>query len=80
MTDLNARLESLRQQRDTANTGLTESKVALATEEQMTYSHRQQRQSLEHRIRELGQVVEQRKGEISSFVGRKEQAELEIQQ
>jgi chromosome segregation protein len=80
LTDLNARMESLRQQRDTANTGLTESKVALATEEQMTASHHQQRQSLEQRIRELGQVVEQRKGEISSFVGRKEQAEMEIQQ
>jgi chromosome segregation protein len=35
---------------------------------------------LEQRIRELGQVIEQRKGEISSFVGRKEQAEMEIQQ
>jgi chromosome segregation protein len=71
-------LESSRQQRDTATATLTESKVALAAEEQMLASLRQQTQSLEQRVRELGQVIEQRKGEISSFIARKAQAESEI--
>src|SRR5205823_931512 len=73
-------LESLRQQRDAANTGLTESKVALATDEQMCASFQQQQQSLDQRILELTQVIEQRRGELGSFVTRKEQAESEIQQ
>ena len=80
VAELTARLESLRQQRDAANAGLTESRVALATEEQMCASFQQQRQSLDQRIRELTQVIEQRRGELSSFVGRKEQAESEIQE
>lgn len=73
-----ATLESARQQRDTATTTLTESKVALASEEQMLASLRHQTQSLEQRVRELNQVIEQRKGEISSFIARKAQAESEI--
>jgi chromosome segregation protein len=72
-----AELENLRQQRDAANTALTESKVAFAAEEQLTASFRQQQQALEQRIRELTQTAEQRRNEVSSFVGRKEQAELE---
>ncbi len=78
VAELTARLEALRQQRDAANAGLTDSRVALAAEEQMCASFQQQRQSLEQRIRELTQVIEQRRGELSSFVGRKEQAESEI--
>jgi chromosome segregation protein len=77
---LTAGLEDLRRQRDAANTALTESKVSLAAEEQLLTSFRQQQQSLEQRIRELTQVVEQRKSECSSFVSRKEQAESEIQE
>jgi chromosome segregation protein len=76
---LTAELENLRHQRDAANSALTESKVALAAEEQLLASFRQQQQSLEQRIRELTQVVEQRRNEVSSFIGRKEQAESEIQ-
>ncbi|HEY4983705.1 MAG TPA: chromosome segregation protein SMC, partial [Verrucomicrobiae bacterium] len=76
---LTAELENLRQQRDTANAALTESKVALAAEEQLLASFRQQQQSLEQRICELTQMVEQRRNEVSSFIGRKEQAESEIQ-
>jgi len=76
---LTAELENLRQQRDAATAALTESKVALAAEEQMLASFRQQQQSLEQRIRELTQAVEQRRSEVSSFIGRKEQAESEIQ-
>src|SRR5208283_4400661 len=59
---------------------LTESRVALAAEEQMCASFQQQRQSLEQRMRELTQVIQQRRGELSSFVVRKEQAESEIQE
>jgi chromosome segregation protein len=78
VAELTVRLEGLRQQRDAANAGLTDSRVALAAEEQMCASFQQQRQSLDQRIRELTQVIEQRRGELSSFVGRKEQAESEI--
>jgi chromosome segregation protein len=77
---LTAKLEELRQQRDAANTALTESKVALAAEEQLLASFRQQQQALTQRIQELKQVVEQRRGEISAVVNRKEQAESEIQE
>jgi len=73
-------LEGLRLQRDGAHAGLTESKVALATEEQMSASFQQQQQTLEQRIGELSQVIEQRRTELGSFVTRKEQAESEIQQ
>src|SRR5208337_745843 len=76
---LTADLDQLRQQRDAAHAALTESKVALAAEEQLLASFRQQQQSLEQRIRELTQAVEQRRNEVSSFIGRKEQAESEIQ-
>jgi chromosome segregation protein len=76
---LTTELENLRQQRDAAHAALTESKVALASEEQMLASFRQQQQSLEQRIRELTQAVEQRRAEVSSFITRKEQAESEIQ-
>jgi chromosome segregation protein len=73
-------LEKLRQRRDVANGEVTDSKVALAAEEQLCASYRQQHQGLEERIRELALVVEQRRAECSSFVGRKEQAESEIQE
>ena len=76
---LTAELENLRQQRDAAHAALTENKVALAAEEQLLASFRQQQQALEQRIGELTQVLEQRRNEVSSFIGRKEQAESEIQ-
>jgi chromosome segregation protein len=76
---LTANLENLRQQRDAANTVLTESRVALAAEEQLLASFRQQQQALAQRIQELKQIVEQRRAEISNVVTRKEQAESEIQ-
>src|SRR5208283_1447501 len=75
---LTAQLEAFRQQREAGNAGLTESKVALATEEQMSASFRQQQQTLQQRIQELTQAVEQRAADLSSFAGRKEQAESEI--
>ncbi|HOB32013.1 MAG TPA: chromosome segregation protein SMC, partial [Verrucomicrobiota bacterium] len=76
---LTARLEGLRQQRDQATAALTESKVALASEEQLCSSLRQQNTALAQRIRELAQVIEQRRAECAAFIGRKEQAEAEIQ-
>ena len=77
--ELTLNLESLRQQRDAAHGGLTESRVALATAEQMSASSQQQQQALEQRLRELNQLIDQRRAEMSSFVTRKEQAESEIQ-
>ncbi|HEY5345538.1 MAG TPA: chromosome segregation protein SMC, partial [Verrucomicrobiae bacterium] len=77
---LTTELENLRQQRDAANAALTESKVALASDEQLASSFKQQLTALEQRIRELTQVVEQRKIECSSFISRQEQAQTEIQE
>lgn len=79
VTSLTTDLETLRINRDTANTELTESKVGLASEEQLCSSLRHQKNNLELRIRELAQVVELRRSECSSFISRKEQAESEIQ-
>jgi chromosome segregation protein len=74
---LNAGVESLRQQRDTANGALTETKVSVAAEEQLVDSFHKQKQPLEQRIGELTQLLDQRRGEISAFVNRKAQAEAE---
>jgi len=78
LAELNAGLERLRQQRETANAALTEARVALATEEQLCASFRAQQQPLDQRIAELKQLVEQRRGEISTFINRKTQAEVEM--
>jgi chromosome segregation protein len=78
--ELNATLESLRLRRDQATASLTESRVALATQEQMLAAGHQQSQTLEQRVRELTQLIEQRRGEVASFTGRKDQAEAEMQQ
>jgi chromosome segregation protein len=77
---LTTELENLRRQRDVANAALTESKIALASDEQLAASFCQQQQSLTQRIRELTQVIEQRKSECLSFISRKEQAESEVQE
>ncbi len=73
-----SQVEAMRQQRDAANTSLTETKIALATEEQLAASFRQQETGLQHRLRELGHLLQQRQNEISSFVLRKEQFEAGI--
>ncbi|HEY1661326.1 MAG TPA: chromosome segregation protein SMC [Verrucomicrobiae bacterium] len=78
VTSLTTSLENSRQQRDATTASVTESKVALAAEEQLLASFRQQQQALAQRIAELKQVVEQRRGEISAVITRKEQAESEI--
>jgi chromosome segregation protein len=79
LAELTANLETLRARRDTATAALTESKVALATEEQMYASFRRQEQPLQQRIAELAQLLEQRRKEVSSFLNRKAQAEAEIE-
>ncbi|MDB6109710.1 MAG: smc, partial [Pedosphaera sp.] len=66
--EITAALEDLRQQRDRATSTLTETKVALASEEQICASFRHQRQSLEQRLRELSQIVDLRRSEVSSFL------------
>jgi chromosome segregation protein len=78
VTALTADLENLRLARDAANAALTESKVSLASDEQLASSFRQQRTALEQRIQELAQAMERRRGECSAFVARKEQAESEM--
>jgi chromosome segregation protein len=78
VTQLTASLENLRQQRDAANTSLTETKVALATEEQLSQSFASQKRPLEQRLAELTHLAEQRRGEIQSFLDRKRQAESEM--
>jgi chromosome segregation protein len=46
----------------------------------MSASWAQQKDGLEQRVRELSQVIEQKRTELSSFVSRKERAESEIQE
>jgi len=76
---LTAELENLRQARDAAMAALSESKVALASDEQLASSFRQQKISLGYRISELSQLVDARRNECSAFITRREQAETEIQ-
>ena len=73
-----AALENLRQQREPANAALTETKVALATEEQLCASFTGQKQPLEQRLAELANLLQQRRREIQSFLERNGQAEAEI--
>jgi chromosome segregation protein len=76
---LNAHLETLRQQRDAATAALTETKVALAAQEQLYTSFRQQQQPLEQRICELMALAQQRHNEIGGFAARKTQWQAEIE-
>lgn len=75
---LTSALDGLRQQRDAATATLTETKISLATEEQLCASYGQQQQPLERRIGELDQLAAQRRTEIGSFANRKTQCETEI--
>ena len=79
VTALTSELETLRQQRDAATTALTETKVALAGQEQLSASFRQQQHPLEQRIRELTALAAQRRNEIGAFAMRKTQWESEIE-
>lgn len=77
VTQLGAGLDELRQHRDAANASLTETKVSLATEEQLSASFAKQRGPLDQRIHELAALADQRRQEIGSCLKRKEQAEAE---
>ncbi|MGO8701987.1 MAG: chromosome segregation protein SMC [Limisphaerales bacterium] len=78
VTRLTASLDASRQQRDAANAALTETKVALATEDQLCNSFIAQKRPLEQRVIELTNLAAQRRAEIHSFLERKLQAEAEI--
>ena len=78
LSEWTAGLENLRQQREAASAALTETKVALATEEQLCASFASQKRPLEQRLVELGHLVEQRRLEIQSFLERNAQAGAEI--
>lgn len=78
VTEGNQALEELRQQRDTANGLLTETKVTLATEEQVSNSLRHQVQSQEQRIVELSHLLDVRREEIETIVERRGQLLSEI--
>ena len=79
VASLTQELDNLRLDRDAAHATLTESKVALASDEQLASSFRLQTTALEQRIRELTQMVELRKRDCASFISRQEQAQSEIQ-
>ena len=79
LAQLNSALEGLRQQRDIANSDLTEIKVSLAAEEQLCASFRQQQQSLKDRLQEIVRMLEHRRAETASFVNRRAQLEAEIE-
>ena len=78
VTEGNNALEELRQQRDTANGSLTETKVTLAGEEQLSNSLRQQIQSQKQRIDELSHMVDVRREEIETIVERRGQLQAQI--
>ncbi len=73
-----ASLENLRVQREAANASLTETKIAVATQDQLCNSFTSQKKPLEQRIAELTNLATQRRAEIHSFLDRKVQAENEI--
>jgi len=73
-------LEHLRHHREAANTALTETKVGLASEEQVCAALRQQQQPLQQRIQELRHLAAQRRQEIGGFAARKDQWLAEIEE
>ncbi len=80
VTTLTDALEQQRHQREAANGQLTEAKVTLAGEEQLFASLGRQRPPLEQRLRELSQLVQQRRSECSAFLERRAQFEAEIEE
>lgn len=78
VSSLGQYLETLRQDREAANQALTETRVEMATSEQMRAAQRQQQLSLQQRVRELGQLLEARQAELGSFAEKREQATSEI--
>lgn len=66
-----AELEESRQGRDIANQAVSESRVSLATEEQLLASHGRQRPPLQSRIQELASLVQRLRQEMSQFEDRR---------
>jgi chromosome segregation protein len=80
VTLLTGELEGLRKDRDLRTSALSETRVALAAEEQVGNSLRQQDGALQSRLEELNQLVEERRRDSASFLDRKQQAETEMEQ
>jgi chromosome segregation protein len=80
VAEFNTTLEALRQQRDSATASLNETKVAMATDEQLCSSFRQQERALQHRLQEVTHMLQQRRSEVESFVTRRGQFEGEIEE
>ncbi len=80
LADTNTRIETLRTERDVAQNALSETKVSLATEEQLANSFKQQQQTHEQRIRELAYVVDVRRQEIQNIIDRRAQFQAEIEE
>ncbi len=72
-------LETKRTERDQLTAQLTEIKVALASEEQICASLQSQSVVMQQRIRELTALLGLRRNEVSDFLGRKQQAEADIE-
>ncbi|MBM3879603.1 MAG: chromosome segregation protein SMC [Verrucomicrobia bacterium] len=77
LAELGTALEDLRGERENAHAALTDAKVALATEEQLSASFRSQQRPLEQRLQELDQLVQQRRRDIETVLQRRSQAEAE---
>lgn len=73
VAELTQELETLRHRREEANTGLTEAKVDLASEEQLCAGHAKQKPPLEQRLQELQHLVDQRRSEMGGFEQRRGQ-------
>lgn len=80
LAQLTTALEALRKQRDTAHNALTESKIALAAEEQLNSSLHQQRRALQERINELEQTALRCQEDIGLCYQRRKQAIEQIHQ
>jgi chromosome segregation protein len=78
VAEFNTALDGLRQQRDQATASLNETKVAMATDEQVCSSFRQQERALQHRLQEVTHLLQQRRAEVESFVSKRAQFEGEI--
>jgi chromosome segregation protein len=80
VAEFNTTLETLRQHRDQATASLNETKVAMATDEQLCSSFRQQERALQHRLQEVTHMLQQRRSEVETFVTRRGQFEAEIEE
>ncbi|MBN2507968.1 MAG: chromosome segregation protein SMC [Verrucomicrobia bacterium] len=78
VADAAAALDSLRQERDTLQAELTETKVAVATQEQLCAALQQRQAPLEARIQELTHLADQRREDIGAFARRKTQCDEAI--